>query len=81
MGKKNQAKNITVFKSIAGMLDHKLEEQHFVEMGFHIPILISIILEDEKPLLSALKEEGISLFLTLLKKIPKKLPKKRRIKF
>lgn len=62
--KKNEVINITVFKAIAGMYNHKIEEQHFVEMGSCTPILISIILDNEQAFLTVLQEEKMPLFYT-----------------
>lgn len=57
---------VSVFKGIAGLHNGKIEENHFIELGSHVPILISCIFEKgkEAELIDYLKEEKISLFYT-----------------
>lgn len=67
-GKSNQVFSVNVFKAIGGFEKKgHIKEEHFIELGADMPILISFILDKSQKdqLISFLKKEKIALFYTV----------------
>jgi len=66
--KDNQVFSVNVFKAIAGFEKKgHIKEEHFIDMGTDVPIMISFILEKshKDQLISFLKKEKKALFYTI----------------
>lgn len=65
--KKEKFLGATVFKAIAGCgKSGKIKEEHFVELGGKVPVMVSLVVTKEQKtlFLSLLDEEKINLFFT-----------------